>query len=80
MYIRSCGLPVAEDDVSALFGNIEDLLTLNSELLSELETCQNNPTRIAEAFVTRVSFGDKILLAVYVGGCLVFQASSFLFI
>ena len=35
MYIRSCGLPVAEDDVSALFGNIEDLLTLNSELLSE---------------------------------------------
>ena len=52
MYIPSCGLPVAEDDVSALFGNVdhEDLLTLNSDLLSELETCQK---RIAEAFLTQ---------------------------
>ena len=63
--------------MSALFGNIEDLLTLNSVLLSELETCQNNPTRIAEAFVTRVSFGERRALAVYVSGCLVFQASDF---
>ena len=45
--------------------------------MSELETCQNNRTRIAEAFVTPVSFGDRILLAVYVSGCLVFQASEF---
>ncbi|XP_062524026.1 pleckstrin homology domain-containing family G member 3-like isoform X1 [Corticium candelabrum] len=55
VYIRSCGLPVAEEDVSALFGNIEELLALNSDLLKELETCGNNPTRIAEAFVTRAS-------------------------
>jgi hypothetical protein len=55
VYIRSCGLPVAEDDVSALFGNIDDLLKLNSDLLEELEKCPYNPTTIAEAFVTRAS-------------------------
>jgi hypothetical protein len=46
---------VAEDDVSALFGNIDDLLKLNSDLLEELEKCPYNPTTIAEAFVTRAS-------------------------
>ena len=62
MYIRSCGLPVAEEDVSALFGNIEELLALNSDLLKELETCGNNPTRIAEAFVTRVRHDNLLYL------------------
>ncbi|XP_019402914.1 PREDICTED: pleckstrin homology domain-containing family G member 3 isoform X3 [Crocodylus porosus] len=41
------------DQVSALFGNIEDIYELSSELLHDLESCDNNPVAVARCFVDR---------------------------
>ncbi|XP_026521412.1 pleckstrin homology domain-containing family G member 3 isoform X5 [Notechis scutatus] len=41
------------EQVSALFGNIEDIYELNSELLQELDSCHNDPVAVAQCFVQR---------------------------
>lgn len=48
-------LPLGTDERSALFGNIQDIYHFNSELLQELENCENDPVAIAECFVSKVS-------------------------
>ncbi|XP_038132488.1 pleckstrin homology domain-containing family G member 3-like isoform X2 [Cyprinodon tularosa] len=39
--------------VCALFGNIEDIYELNSELLQDLEVCDGDPVAIARCFVMK---------------------------
>lgn len=39
--------------VCALFGNIEDIYEFNSELLQDLEMCDNDPVAIARSFVMK---------------------------
>ncbi|XP_047243991.1 pleckstrin homology domain-containing family G member 3-like isoform X3 [Girardinichthys multiradiatus] len=39
--------------VCALFGNIEDIYEFNSELLQDLEMCDNDPVAIARCFVMK---------------------------
>uniref|UniRef100_A0A8C5P5V4 Pleckstrin homology domain containing, family G (with RhoGef domain) member 1 n=1 Tax=Jaculus jaculus TaxID=51337 RepID=A0A8C5P5V4_JACJA len=46
-------LPLGTEDRSALFGNIEDIYHFNSELLQDLENCDNDPVAIAECFVSK---------------------------
>uniref|UniRef100_A0A8C6W2F0 Pleckstrin homology domain containing, family G (with RhoGef domain) member 1 n=1 Tax=Nannospalax galili TaxID=1026970 RepID=A0A8C6W2F0_NANGA len=46
-------LPLGTEDRSALFGNIQDIYHFNSELLQELENCENDPVAIAECFVSK---------------------------
>ncbi|XP_042296968.1 pleckstrin homology domain-containing family G member 3 isoform X3 [Sceloporus undulatus] len=41
------------EQVSALFGNIEDIYELNSELLQDLDSCHNDPVAVARCFVDR---------------------------
>ncbi|KAF7241801.1 Pleckstrin-likey domain-containing family G member 3 [Varanus komodoensis] len=41
------------EQVSALFGNIESIYELNSELLQDLDSCHNNPVAVARCFVDR---------------------------
>ncbi|KAM8807394.1 LOW QUALITY PROTEIN: pleckstrin homology domain-containing family G member 3 [Eudromia elegans] len=41
------------EQVSALFGNIEDIYELSSNLLQNLESCANDPAAVAVCFVTR---------------------------
>ncbi|XP_025025188.1 pleckstrin homology domain-containing family G member 3 isoform X7 [Python bivittatus] len=41
------------EQVSALFGNIEDIYELNSELLQDLDSCHNDPVAVAQCFVHR---------------------------
>ncbi|NWI39158.1 PKHG3 protein, partial [Picathartes gymnocephalus] len=41
------------EQVSALFGNIEDIYELSSTLLQNLESCTNDPVAVAVCFVTR---------------------------
>ncbi|NXX27551.1 PKHG3 protein, partial [Nicator chloris] len=41
------------EQVSALFGNIEDIYELSSTLLQNLESCANDPVAVAVCFVTR---------------------------
>ncbi|NXI46198.1 PKHG3 protein, partial [Galbula dea] len=41
------------EQVSALFGNIEDIYELSSTLLQNLESCASNPVAVAVCFVTR---------------------------
>ncbi|XP_026516892.1 pleckstrin homology domain-containing family G member 3 isoform X4 [Terrapene carolina triunguis] len=41
------------EQVSALFGNIEDIYELNSELLQDLDSCDSNPVAVARCFVDR---------------------------
>ncbi|NXH89291.1 PKHG3 protein, partial [Edolisoma coerulescens] len=41
------------EQVSALFGNIEDIYELSSTLLQNLESCANDPVAVAMCFVTR---------------------------
>uniref|UniRef100_A0A8C3KM17 DH domain-containing protein n=1 Tax=Calidris pygmaea TaxID=425635 RepID=A0A8C3KM17_9CHAR len=45
------------EQVSALFGNIEDIYELSSTLLQNLESCANDPVAVAVCFVTRVRVG-----------------------
>ncbi|XP_053148238.1 pleckstrin homology domain-containing family G member 1 isoform X1 [Hemicordylus capensis] len=46
-------LSLGTEDRSALFGNIKDIYHFNSELLQDLENCENDPVAIAECFVSK---------------------------
>ncbi|XP_049621277.1 pleckstrin homology domain-containing family G member 1 [Suncus etruscus] len=46
-------LPLGVEERSALFGNIQDIYHFNSELLQDLENCENDPVAIAECFVSK---------------------------
>ncbi|NXC16540.1 PKHG1 protein, partial [Corythaeola cristata] len=46
-------LSLGTDERSALFGNIRDIYRFNSELLQDLENCENDPVAIAECFVSK---------------------------
>ncbi|XP_055981993.1 pleckstrin homology domain-containing family G member 1 [Sorex fumeus] len=46
-------LPLGMEERSALFGNIQDIYRFNSELLQDLENCENDPVAIAECFVSK---------------------------
>ncbi|XP_039598172.1 pleckstrin homology domain-containing family G member 3 isoform X6 [Polypterus senegalus] len=46
-------LPIRAEQVSALFGNIEDIYEFNSELLQALDMCENDPVAIAQCFVDK---------------------------
>ncbi|XP_005390644.1 PREDICTED: pleckstrin homology domain-containing family G member 1 isoform X2 [Chinchilla lanigera] len=46
-------LPLGTEDRCALFGNIQDIYHFNSELLQDLENCENDPVAIAECFVSK---------------------------
>ncbi|XP_074146484.1 pleckstrin homology domain-containing family G member 3 isoform X6 [Sminthopsis crassicaudata] len=41
------------EQVSALFGNIESIYALNSQLLKDLDSCNNDPVAVANCFVER---------------------------
>ncbi|KAM9646661.1 pleckstrin homology domain-containing family G member 3 isoform 1-T1 [Trichechus inunguis] len=41
------------EQVSALFGNIENIYALNSQLLRDLDSCNNDPVAVASCFVER---------------------------
>ncbi|XP_074854691.1 pleckstrin homology domain-containing family G member 3 [Carettochelys insculpta] len=41
------------EEVSALFGNIEDVYELSSELLQDLDSCDKDPVAVARCFVDR---------------------------
>ncbi|XP_040528431.1 pleckstrin homology domain-containing family G member 3 isoform X5 [Gallus gallus] len=45
--------PLRPEQVSALFGNIEDIYELSSNLLQSLESCACDPVAVAVCFVTR---------------------------
>ncbi|XP_036727281.1 pleckstrin homology domain-containing family G member 1 isoform X1 [Balaenoptera musculus] len=45
--------PLGAEERSALFGNIQDIYHFNSELLQDLENCENDPVAIAECFVSK---------------------------
>uniref|UniRef100_A0A3Q2PCQ4 Pleckstrin homology and RhoGEF domain containing G3 n=1 Tax=Fundulus heteroclitus TaxID=8078 RepID=A0A3Q2PCQ4_FUNHE len=51
--IEDSELSENHDLVAALFGNIEDIYGLNSELLQDLEMCDNDPVAIASCFVQK---------------------------
>ncbi|XP_004917343.3 pleckstrin homology domain-containing family G member 3 isoform X6 [Xenopus tropicalis] len=46
-------LPITPEQVCALFGNIEDIYELNSELLQDLDNCRNDPVAVASCFVEK---------------------------
>nr|XP_012307715.1 pleckstrin homology domain-containing family G member 1 isoform X1 [Aotus nancymaae] len=46
-------LLLGTEERSALFGNIQDIYHFNSELLQDLENCENDPVAIAECFVSK---------------------------
>ncbi|NXQ18994.1 PKHG1 protein, partial [Peucedramus taeniatus] len=46
-------LSLATEERSALFGNIRDIYNFNSELLQDLENCENDPVAIADCFVSK---------------------------
>ncbi|KAM4529274.1 pleckstrin homology domain-containing family G member 3-like [Fundulus diaphanus] len=51
--IEDSELSENHDLVATLFGNIEDIYGLNSELLQDLEMCDNDPVAIASCFVQK---------------------------
>ncbi|KFP85757.1 Pleckstrin homology domain-containing family G member 1, partial [Acanthisitta chloris] len=46
-------LSLGTEERSALFGNIRDIYHFNSELLRDLENCENDPVAIADCFVSK---------------------------
>ncbi|NXX11696.1 PKHG1 protein, partial [Podargus strigoides] len=46
-------LSLGMEERSALFGNIRDIYRFNSELLQDLENCENDPVAIADSFVSK---------------------------
>ncbi|XP_004598414.2 pleckstrin homology domain-containing family G member 1 [Ochotona princeps] len=46
-------LPLGTEERASLFGNIQDIYHFNSELLQDLENCENDPVAIAECFVSK---------------------------
>ncbi|CAJ0924317.1 unnamed protein product [Ranitomeya imitator] len=51
-------LPMKPEQVSALFGNIEDIYGLNSQLLQDLDGCSENPVAVAGCFVEKSHYFD----------------------
>ncbi|XP_029349419.1 pleckstrin homology domain-containing family G member 3 isoform X2 [Echeneis naucrates] len=54
--IDMSNLPIRPEQVSALFGNIEDIYEFNSELLQSLDMCGNDPVGIARCFVDKSEY------------------------
>ncbi|NWT81383.1 PKHG1 protein, partial [Lanius ludovicianus] len=46
-------LSLGTEERLALFGNIRDIYLFNSELLQDLENCENDPVAIADCFVSK---------------------------
>ncbi|XP_074024420.1 pleckstrin homology domain-containing family G member 1 isoform X2 [Numenius arquata] len=46
-------LSLGTEERSALFGNIREIYRFNSELLQDLENCENDPVAIADCFVSK---------------------------
>ncbi|CAC5403608.1 Pleckstrin homology domain-containing family G member 1,Pleckstrin homology domain-containing family G member 3 [Mytilus coruscus] len=44
-------LKISEDHISALFGNIEEIYDFGKDFLHDLETCGDDPVKVAECFV-----------------------------
>lgn len=51
-------LPMRPEQVSALFGNIEDIYELNSQLLQDLDSCSEDPVAVASCFVEKSHYFD----------------------
>ncbi|XP_056402043.1 pleckstrin homology domain-containing family G member 3 [Hyla sarda] len=51
-------LPMKPEQVSALFGNIEDIYELNSRLLQDLYSCSEDPVAVASCFVEKSHYFD----------------------
>ncbi|XP_040266833.1 pleckstrin homology domain-containing family G member 3 isoform X2 [Bufo bufo] len=51
-------LPMKPEQVSALFGNIEDIYELNSQLLQHLDSCSEDPVAVASCFVEKSHYFD----------------------
>ncbi|XP_075048596.1 pleckstrin homology domain-containing family G member 3 isoform X2 [Mixophyes fleayi] len=51
-------LPMKPEQVSALFGNIEDIYELNSELLQDLDSCSDDPVAVTNCFVEKSQYFD----------------------
>ncbi|XP_026050371.1 pleckstrin homology domain-containing family G member 3-like isoform X4 [Astatotilapia calliptera] len=51
-------LSIRPELVCALFGNIEDIYEFNSELLQDLDQCDNDPVAIARCFVIKSEYFD----------------------
>ncbi|XP_075701040.1 pleckstrin homology domain-containing family G member 3-like isoform X2 [Rhinoderma darwinii] len=51
-------LPMKPEQVSALFGNIEDIYELNSQLLQDLDSCSEDPVAVASCFVEKSLYFD----------------------
>ncbi|XP_073498360.1 pleckstrin homology domain-containing family G member 3 [Phyllobates terribilis] len=51
-------LPMKPEQVCALFGNIEDIYELNSQLLQDLDSCSENPVAVAGCFVEKSHYFD----------------------
>ncbi|KAM4013591.1 pleckstrin homology domain-containing family G member 3 [Anomaloglossus baeobatrachus] len=51
-------LPMRPEQVSALFGNIEDIYDLNSRLLQDLDGCCEDPVAVASCFVEKSHYFD----------------------
>ncbi|XP_061563504.1 pleckstrin homology domain-containing family G member 3-like [Cololabis saira] len=51
--IDQSDLSIRPEQVCALFGNIEDIYEFNSELLQDLDMCDNDPVAVARCFVMK---------------------------
>ncbi|XP_070843076.1 pleckstrin homology domain-containing family G member 3 [Chaetodon trifascialis] len=54
--IDQCDLSIRPEHVCALFGNIEDIYEFNSELLQDLDLCDNDPVAVARCFVMKSEY------------------------
>ncbi|XP_037541603.1 pleckstrin homology domain-containing family G member 3 [Nematolebias whitei] len=54
--IDQSNLSIHPEQVCALFGNIEDIYEFNSELLQDLDLCDNDPVAIARCFVMKSEY------------------------
>ncbi|XP_033180987.1 pleckstrin homology domain-containing family G member 3 isoform X2 [Mastacembelus armatus] len=54
--IDQSDLSIRPEQVCALFGNIEDIYEFNSELLQDLDLCDNDPVAIARCFVMKSEY------------------------
>uniref|UniRef100_A0A1A8V983 Pleckstrin homology and RhoGEF domain containing G3 n=1 Tax=Nothobranchius furzeri TaxID=105023 RepID=A0A1A8V983_NOTFU len=54
--IDHADLSIHPEQVCALFGNIEDIYEFNSELLQDLDMCDNNPVAVARCFVMKSEY------------------------
>ncbi|XP_013879348.1 pleckstrin homology domain-containing family G member 3 isoform X2 [Austrofundulus limnaeus] len=54
--IDQSSLSIHPEQVCALFGNIEDIYEFNSELLHDLDLCENDPVAVARCFVVKSDY------------------------